>query len=102
MKRLSWPGNIRELKNLVERVILVSNKDIIELEDFTDEYKSGPQKTSKTSIPEVGSMTLDEVEKNMVVKALDHYNNNISKVAKSLGLSRAALYRRMEKFGISI
>ena len=102
MKKLSWPGNIRELKNLVERVILVSNKDIIELEDFTDEYKSGPQKTSKTTIPEVGSMTLDEVEKNMVVKALDHYNNNISKAAKSLGLSRAALYRRMEKFGISI
>ena len=102
MKRLSWPGNIRELKNLVERVILVSNKDIIELEDFTDEYKSGPQKTSKTSIPEVGSMTLDEVEKNMVVKALDHYNNNISKAAKSLGLSRAALYRRMEKFGITL
>jgi DNA-binding NtrC family response regulator len=102
MKRLSWPGNIRELKNLVERVILVSNKDIIKLEDFTDEYKSGPQKTSKTSIPEVGSMTLDEVEKNMVVKALDHYNNNISKAAKSLGLSRAALYRRMEKFGITL
>jgi transcriptional regulator with PAS, ATPase and Fis domain len=102
MKRLSWPGNIRELKNLVERVILISNKDIIELEDFTDEYKSGPQKTSKTSIPEVGSMTLDEVEKNMVIKALDHYKNNISKAAKSLGLSRAALYRRMEKFGITL
>ena len=102
MKRLSWPGNIRELKNLVERVILISNKDIIELEDFTNEYQSGPQKTSKTVIPEVGSMTLDEVEKNMIVKALNHYDNNISKAAKSLGLSRAALYRRMEKFGISI
>ena len=102
MKRLSWPGNIRELKNLVERVILISNKDIIALEDFTDEYKSGPQKASKTAIPEVGSMTLDEVEKNMVVKALEHFDNNISKAAKSLGLSRAALYRRMEKFGISL
>jgi len=101
MKRLSWPGNIRELKNLVERVVLISNKDKIELEDFTNEYQSGPQKTSKTSIPDVGSMTLDEVEKNMIVNALKHYNNNISKAAKSLGLSRAALYRRMEKFGIS-
>ena len=102
MKRLSWPGNIRELKNLVERVVLISNKDQIELEDFTNEYQSGPQKISKTSIPEVGSMTLDEVEKNMIMKALDHYDKNISKAAKSLGLSRAALYRRMEKFGISI
>jgi len=102
MKRLSWPGNIRELKNLVERVILVSNKDVIDLEDFTTEYQSGPQKFSKTSIPEVGSMTLNEVEKNMIVNALKHYDNNISKAAKSLGLSRAALYRRMEKFGISL
>ena len=102
MKRLSWAGNIRELKNLVERVVLISNKDVIALEDFTEEYKSGPQKVSKTTIPAVGSMTLDEVEKNMVVKALEHYDNNISKAAKSLGLSRAALYRRMEKFGISL
>ncbi|MCK5050530.1 MAG: hypothetical protein KAS53_02230, partial [Candidatus Cloacimonetes bacterium] len=43
-----------------------------------------------------------EVEKNMVIKALDHYQHNISKAAKSLGLSRAALYRRMEKFGIPL
>jgi transcriptional regulator with PAS, ATPase and Fis domain len=102
MKRLSWPGNIRELKNLVERVVLISNKDQIELEDFTNEYKSGPQKADKTAIPEVGSMTLDEVERNMIIKALKHYDNNISKTAKSLGLSRAALYRRMDKFGILI
>jgi len=102
MKRLSWPGNIRELKNLVERVILITHKDIIGLEDFTNEYKSGPQASSKTAIPDVGSMTLNDVEKNMIIKALDHYKNNISKAAKSLGLSRAALYRRMEKFGISI
>ena len=90
------------MKNLVESVILISNKDVIELDDFTNEYQSGPQKASKTSIPEVGSMTLDEVEKNMIIKALKHYDNNISKAANSLGLSRAALYRRMEKFGILI
>jgi len=102
MKGLTWPGNIRELKNLVERVVLITQKDIISLEDFTNEYKSGPQKSSITTIPDVGSMTLEDVEKNMIIKALDHYNNNISKAAKSLGLSRAALYRRMEKFGISI
>jgi len=43
LKRLNWPGNIRELKNLVERVVLVSSKDEIDLEDFTGEYKRGPQ-----------------------------------------------------------
>jgi len=102
LKRLNWPGNIRELKNLVERVVLVSSKDEIDLEDFTGEYKRGPQKISAQAVPEVGTMTLEEIEKKMIKKALEHYDNNITKVAKSLGLSRAALYRRMEKFDINI
>jgi len=102
LKRLTWPGNIRELKNLIERVVLVSSKDEIDLEDFTGEYKSGPQKDSAKSIPEVGVMTLEEIEKKMILKTLDHFDNNITKVARSLGLSRAALYRRMEKFNISL
>jgi DNA-binding NtrC family response regulator len=102
LKRLSFPGNIRELKNLVERVVLISQKDAIELENFTSEFKSGPQKSTSRSLPEVGSMTIDEVEKKMILKALEHYENNITKVARSLGLSRAALYRRLEKFDIKI
>ena len=102
LKRLSFPGNIRELKNLIERVVLISQKDEIDLENFTSEFKSGPQKSSTRSIPEVGSMTIDEVEKKMIMKALDHYENNITKVARSLGLSRAALYRRLDKFDIKI
>jgi DNA-binding NtrC family response regulator len=102
LTRLSFPGNIRELKNLVERVVLVSPDDEIDLDDFTSEFKSGPKKASAKTIPDVGSMTINEVERKMILKALDHYDNNITKVAKSLGLSRAALYRRMQKFDIEI
>ena len=102
LKRLSFPGNIRELKNLVERVVLISQSDEIDLDDFTTEFKSGPQKSSARSIPEVGAMTIEEVEKKMILKALKHYENNITKVARSLGLSRAALYRRLEKFDIKV
>ena len=47
-------------------------------------------------------MTMDELEKAMIVKSLKHHNGNISKVAQALGLSRAALYRRFEKYGIEI
>ena len=99
---LPWPGNIRELKNLVERTVLVTNSDILTVEDFSNQYLVAPTKKENKSMPAVGTMTLDDMEKSMIVKALEFYNNNISKVAKSLGLSRAALYRRLEKYSIEI
>lgn len=51
-------------------------------------------------LPQVGSMTIDDIEKGMIVKAMNYYDGNISKVAEALGLSRATLYRRFEKYGI--
>jgi transcriptional regulator with PAS, ATPase and Fis domain len=56
----------------------------------------------KRSLPEVGSMTLDEMEKAMIEKSMAHHAGNITKVAEALGLSRAALYRRFEKYGIKL
>ena len=54
------------------------------------------------ALPPVGSMTMDEIERAMIVKSLRHHGGNISKVAESLGLSRAALYRRFEKYEITV
>lgn len=101
LKGLSWPGNIRELKNLIERTVLVTSKDIIYVEDFQQQFRCVPSKGSKKSLPEVGVMTLDEMEEAMIRKALEFHSNNLSKVAKSLGLSRSALYRRLEKYGLT-
>ncbi|MCK4696006.1 MAG: helix-turn-helix domain-containing protein, partial [Candidatus Cloacimonetes bacterium] len=101
LKGLSWSGNIRELKNLVERAVVISNKDNLELENFTKEFIIGPQKITSKKLPDVGAMTLEEIEKAMILKALKE-NKNISQVARSLGISRAALYRRMDKFGIEV
>jgi len=102
LKRLNWPGNIRELKNLVERVVLITSNDEINLQDFQAVYQISPSKSKTQPLPDVGAMTIEEVEKNMIIRALKHYDYNITKVAGSLGLSRAALYRRMEKFAIKI
>lgn len=100
LKGLSWSGNIRELKNLVERAVVISNKDNLELDDFTKEFITGPQKITPKKLPDIGTMTLEEMEKAMILKALKE-NKILSRVARSLGISRAALYRRMEKFDIS-
>jgi DNA-binding NtrC family response regulator len=94
------PGNIRELKNLVERTVLVSGKDHLDTVDFQGEQPRHPKKTTTGGLPPVGLMTLEEMEAVMIRQSMEYYKGNVSKVAKALGLSRGALYRRLEKFEI--
>ena len=61
-----------------------------------------PRDSARETLPAVGSMTMEEMEKAMIVKSLRHHGGNITRVAESLGLSRAALYRRFEKYGIQV
>lgn len=98
LKKLPYPGNIRELKNLVDRVILVSGKNVITDTDFKEQYTEIPN--INTNLPD-SIYPLDELEKNMIIKAIELYGGNHSKVAMALGLTRQALYRRLEKYGIS-
>ena len=100
------PGNIRELKNLVERAVLVSGKEELGPEDFQANAQRLPVRPpaghgpESGELPAPGTMTLDELEARMIRQALSHYDGNISRVAKALGLSRGALYRRLEKHAI--
>ncbi len=90
-------GNIRELKNLIERTLLVSGDKILDKEDFMPFIK--PISQSFEDNQTLG-LTLEENERNKIIKTLEIYQNNLSKTALALGISRAALYRRMEKYGI--
>lgn len=100
IKELPLPGNIRELKNLVERTVLVSPKDMLDVEDFMEQMQPQAKKIPLKTLPAVGTLTLDEMERSMILKTLEHHKNNISKVARSLGISRGALYRRLDKYNI--
>ncbi|MFB9863216.1 sigma-54-dependent transcriptional regulator [Rufibacter immobilis] len=100
LRELPLPGNIRELKNLVERTVLVSGKSLLDVEDFQSQLQGGSRKLDEKLLPSVGAMTLDELEASMIKKSMAYYHNNVSKVAKALGVSRGSLYRRLEKFNI--
>ncbi|WP_303207178.1 sigma-54-dependent transcriptional regulator [Bacteroides oleiciplenus] len=102
LSRLPYPGNIRELKNLVERTILVSGKSTLDATDFDAQYlrHDDPVKASDSS--SLAGMTLDEIERQTILQALDRHKGNLSQVAMTLGISRAALYRRLEKFNITV
>jgi two-component system NtrC family response regulator len=97
-----WPGNVRQLRQSVERAVVVGTGERLDLHDFVDASDAPARDALSDPLPAVGSMTMDEIERAMIVKSLRHHAGNISKVAESLGLSRAALYRRFEKYEITV
>ncbi len=94
LKRYPWPGNIRELQHAIERAVIMTDSSSLQESDFLFSR-------SMNSVPSnADTLNLDEVEKSAIVKALSMHGGNISKAADELGLTRASLYRRMEKYGI--
>ncbi len=99
LQQQEFHGNIRQLKNLVERVVLMSADDKITADEFKTQYRNS-MKGGSVNLPQVGELTLEEVEILMIRKALQFHKNEITATANSLGLTRSSLYRRMEKYNI--
>ena len=97
LQTLPFPGNIRELKNLVERTILVSGKNRITADDLRGQTTIQEIVTPSATVQ---GMTLDTLEAQTIRNAIEQHNGNLSKAAKTLGISRTALYRRIEKYGL--
>lgn len=93
LKKYAWPGNVRELQHSIERAVIMADSNTLQGSDFLFSRKGDVSVNPDT-------LNLDEVEKAAVVKALQLHNGNISKAADELGLTRASLYRRMEKYGL--
>jgi DNA-binding NtrC family response regulator len=89
----AWPGNVRELQHSVERAVLMAQGDLIHAEDLglTRRAEGGEG---------MEQLTLDEAEKVLIEKALDRSGGNVSRAADDLGLSRSALYRRLQRYGL--
>nr|WP_239491158.1 sigma-54 dependent transcriptional regulator [Luteitalea sp. TBR-22] len=105
LQALPWPGNIRQLKQWIERAALVTPGQVLDVDDFraTSEMEgTAAPRALQDALPPVGSMTMEEIERAMILKSLRHHGGNLSRVAESLGFSRAALYRRLEKHGIAV
>jgi DNA-binding NtrC family response regulator len=94
-----WPGNIRQLKQTLERTILLSGKRQLAQADFLDAEQRDAS-TGHGARLGVDGMTLEQVERHMIEKAMQQHQGNISRVSKALGLSRNALYRRLERHGM--
>jgi two-component system NtrC family response regulator len=99
LRSLPYPGNVRELKNLVERTLLISGKTLIDAPDLMEQTPDKGDAAHPSPALSEGC-TLDELERQSILRAMETNGGNLSHTARSLGISRAALYRRMEKYGI--
>ena len=97
LSRYQWPGNVRELCHTIERAVILTDGDILDISSIiTLPLKSdSPQQESAQT-----TFNLDKVEQLTIANALDHFKGNVSKAAKALGLTRGALYRRLEKYDL--
>jgi len=95
LQKYRWPGNIRELQHAIERAIIMSDGNTLSPEDFFF-LNQAPEANDDAA----DLFNLDDVEKQTIQKAINKHSGNISKAAKELGLTRASLYRRLEKHGL--
>src|SRR5580700_4834962 len=89
----SWPGNVRELDHAVERAVLMAQGETIRAADLG-------LRTGREGPPRLEEMSLEDVEALLIKKALARFNGNVSHAASALGLSRSALYRRLQRYGL--
>ncbi|OUR93911.1 sigma-54-dependent Fis family transcriptional regulator [Flavobacteriales bacterium 34_180_T64] len=97
LKAHHWPGNIREIQHTIERGVIMSEGQEIKATDYN--LTNIPAQSNETAL-EFDNLNLSDIEKILVKKAMHKHEGNISKAAKELGLTRAALYRRLEKFNL--
>ena len=89
----SWPGNIRELDHAIERAVLMSQSDQVKASDLGLRH-------AREAVGRLEDMSLEDVECFLIKKAMTRYDGNVSQAAKALGLSRSALYRRLQRYGL--
>ncbi|WP_299275594.1 sigma-54 dependent transcriptional regulator [uncultured Psychroserpens sp.] len=94
LKKHDFPGNVRELQYVLERAVIMTDGSVLKPEDlvFSSIERSATKSTSATSL------NLDDIEKNAILTVLEKNKGNVSKSAKELGITRAALYRRLDKY----
>lgn len=89
----AWPGNVRELDHSIERAVLMAQGDVVRASDLA-------LRAGQTGAARMDDMTLEDVERLLIQKALTRFDGNVSHAAKALGLSRSALYRRLSSYGL--
>ena len=96
LREYSWPGNVRELNHIIERAVLMSSGNTVTAIDLALQTSPATQLSARLE-----EMSLEDAERLLIKKALARFEGNANRAAEALGLSRSALYRRLQKYGLS-
>jgi transcriptional regulator with PAS, ATPase and Fis domain len=97
LQQYDWPGNVRELRHAVERAVILGEEDVFCVDDFPLRPGAG---SSVTDNRLDAGLNLEALEEHAIRQAMKREGGNVSRAARALGISRASLYRRMEKYGL--
>ena len=100
LTRLPYPGNIRQLKNIVDSSVLIAGKKVITTDDILPNIEASDM--NLRSAGTLSGMTIDEMERQTILKAIDDTGGNVTQMALKLGITRQSLYRRLKKYGIEL
>jgi len=92
-----YPGNVRELQYVIERAVIMADNRLLDVDDI---IFSPIENTTRERAVSTADFNLEQMEKTAIINVIEKHNGNLSKAAKELGLTRAALYRRMNKYEI--
>ncbi|MCJ7773611.1 MAG: two-component system response regulator, partial [Desulfobacterales bacterium] len=95
-----WPGNVRELMNLIERGVVLSQSNYLDEIDLPLITKPSPEKSDRNLAGTVEEVSLDQVEKNTILKTLEQEDGNKSAAARKLGITRKTLHKKLKKYGV--
>ena len=97
----NWPGNIQELKSVIERTYILSENKYIDSSDLPELYMASKSEESVT-MEDYSDITLSELEKRHIMRSLEHLNGNKTKAAKALGITVKTLYNKLNTYGIGV
>jgi DNA-binding NtrC family response regulator len=100
LSHYEWPGNVRELESVIERAVLFCQGDELTVADLPDELQDCPVKPNRVFAPQ--SLSLEEIERDVIVQTLERTSGNVKKSAEILGVHRPTFYRKLRKFGIKV
>ena len=99
LRQYDWPGNVRELENAIEHAILLETTDVLQVHNLPDQLSSLASVQSAPPAP-TAILSLEEAERQAIVRALEATENNIAEAARDLGMGRTTLYRKLKKYDL--
>lgn len=100
LTRLPYPGNIRQLKNIVDSSVLIAGKKVITLNDVRPNIEASDMNIKASG--DLAGLTIDEIQRQTIIKAIEDTGGNVTQLANKLGITRQSLYRRLKKYGIEL